>query len=156
MFLLRTFNTMTIQVVSFAELLFNIKIFYQPGPHKKVQGLSLWVKRRVVDWLLCNPKAYCRSHSSKQIRVLLLPNEMSKGLNVNWCNSCKHKVHIISVSTCSDRAISSGHAGHYFTVLWCSEGNLREARGWLWLTLEEGKSRSKGVFFLYLTSERKQ
>lgn len=60
---------------------------------------------------------------------------------------CKHKVpHNQSVSTCSDRAISSGHAGHYLTLFWCSEGNLREARAWLWLTLEEGKSRSTGAF----------
>ncbi len=72
---------------------------------------------------------------------------MKKGSKFKRVQQCKHKVpHNQSVSTCSDRAISSEHAGHYLTVFWCSEGNLSEARAWLWLTLEEGKSRSTGAF----------
>lgn len=60
---------------------------------------------------------------------------------------CKHRVsRNQSVSTCSDRAISSEHAGHYLTLLWYSEGNLREARARLWLTPEEGKCKSKRAF----------
>lgn len=107
-----------------------------------------------VDWLLCNAKdteAYSRSYSSKQIGVLKRDTPIAwwnvKGSKCKQAQKCKHKVpHNQSVSTCSDRAISSGHADHYLTAFWCSEGNLREARARLWLTVEEGKSRSKRAF----------
>lgn len=79
--------------------------------------------------------------------TLALPDEMSKDLNVNKCKNVNTKVpHNQSVSTCSDRAIISGHADHYLTAFWCLESNLREARPWLWLTVEEGKRRSKRAF----------
>lgn len=72
---------------------------------------------------------------------------MSKDLNVNKRKNVNTKVpHNQSVSTCSDRAIISGHADHYLTAFWCLESNLREARPWLWLTIEEGKHRSKRAF----------
>lgn len=79
--------------------------------------------------------------------TLTLPDEMLKDLNVNKHKNVNTKVpHNQSVSTCSDRAIISGHADHYLTAFWCLESNLREARPWLWLTIEEGKRRSKRAF----------
>lgn len=88
--------------------------------------------------------------------TLLLLDEMSKGSKCKRVQQCKHKVpHNQSVSTCSDRAISSGHAGHYLTVFWCSEGNLREARAWLGWFRGRKEQEQRGIF-LYLTSERKQ
>lgn len=53
--------------------------------------------------------------------------KMSKGLNVNGCNNVNTRFLLISVSTCSARAISSGHAGHYLPVFWDSVAYLREA-----------------------------
>lgn len=142
MFLLCTFNTMTIHVVSLAEILFNIKIL--PGPHRKV---TYWVKRMGVDWLLCKGHRGLQQVSTVLKRDAPVAWWNVKGSKCKRVQQCKHEVpHNQSVSTCSDRAISSGHVGHYLTVFWCSEGNLREARARLWPTLEEGKSRSEGAF----------
>lgn len=109
---------------------------------------------RQLDWLFCNPQdteARGGSQHSKQISSSETghwrsPDEMSKGFNVNrWKYVNRITAHNQSVSTCGDRAISCGHADHYLTAVWYSEGNPRELHvGWLQRAGKQRRNKKKG------------
>lgn len=150
MFLLCTFNTMSYllswnitQYKKYLHQAHTRRFIDHPNKSEKGGG-----------YILCKPKNFwgpTAGHTAHNRSALKWDAPIAwwnvKGSKCKRVQQCKHKVpHNQSVSTCSDRAISSGHAGHYLTVFWCSEGNLREARARLWLTSEEGKNGSKGAF----------
>ena len=83
-----------------------------------------------------------QNRSGSWNRTLPLPDEMSRGLNVNGCNNVNTRFHIIKVFPPAVTEPSVlGHAGHYLTAFWCSEGNLREASALRLADFRGGKER---------------